>query len=70
VQERFKALFNDLSRSEFDRYTAGALRGVIDYETTLAWASIPLKGKLFTKYKSQLAAEWEELKTSYSIKDV
>lgn len=70
VQDRFKTLFNDLANADFDRYTAGALRGVIDYEATLSWASIPLKGKLFFKYKDQLAQEWEQLKIDYAIKTV
>ncbi len=70
VQDRFKTLFNDLANTDFEKYTAGALRGVIDYEATLSWASIPLKGKLFFKYKDQLAEEWEELKINYGIKPV
>lgn len=70
VQDRFKTLFNDLSHADFDKYTAGALRGVIDYEATLSWASIPLKGKLFLKYKDQLEEEWEQLKVNYGIKAV
>lgn len=70
VQDRFKTLFNDLANADFDKYTAGALRGVIDYEATLSWASIPLRGKLFFKYKDQLAEEWEQLKVNYGIKPV
>ncbi|MBI2285163.1 MAG: hypothetical protein HYU71_15735 [Bacteroidetes bacterium] len=70
VQDRFKTLFNDLIHGDFDKYTASVLRGVIDYEATLSWASIPLKGKLFEKYKDQLSEEWEQLKINYGIKPV
>ena len=68
VQDRFKSLFNDLLKHDFDCKTADALRAIIEYETTLSWASTPLSSKIFWKYKDKLAAEWLELKSDYQIK--
>lgn len=68
VQDRFKALFNDLMQFGFENKTAEALRDILEYETALSWASTPLSSKVFKKYQNKLADEWKELKKEYQIK--
>lgn len=68
VQDRFKSLFNDLMQFGFENKTAEALRDILEYETALSWASIPLSSKIFRKYQDKLAKEWEELKAEYQVK--
>lgn len=68
VQDRFKNLFNDLMKFGFENKTAEALRDILEYETALAWASTPLKSKVFRKYQDRLAQEWEQLKKEYQIR--
>lgn len=63
----FKHLFNDLLHADMDKKTAEALKNVLEYESALSWASMPTSSKVFFKYKDELAAEWEELKTKYQI---
>lgn len=67
VHDRFKCLFNDLMKHDFESKTAEALRDILEYETTLAWASTPLDSKLFFKYQDHLAEEWNLLKNEYQI---
>jgi len=69
VLDRFKALFNNLKKSEFEDRTAEALRDILEYESTLSWASTPLNSKTFHKNKEKLAAEWEDLKKEYQVKE-
>jgi hypothetical protein len=69
VYDRFKSLFNDLLHHEFDGKTAEALRAILEYETTLSWASTPLKSKIFWQNKKEMANEWEDLKKEYKIKE-
>jgi hypothetical protein len=68
VHDRFKLLFNDLMKFGFDNKTAEALRDIIEYETALSWASIPLNSKIFKKNQKRLTDEWEELKQEYQVK--
>jgi len=68
VHDRFKLLFNDLIQFDFENKTAEALRDILEYETAISWASTPLNSKIFWKYKDELAADWEELKREYKIK--
>ena len=49
VLDRFKSLFNNLMSHDFKNKTAEALREILEYETTLAWASIPLSSKTFVE---------------------
>jgi len=67
VQDKLKSLFNDLMQFGFDNKTAEALRGIMEYETALSWASTPLSSKVFFKYKDHLAKEWDEMKAEYKI---
>lgn len=67
VYDRFKTLFNDLMTTDFNNKTAEALRDIVEYETTLAWASTPLDSEIFYKHKDRLAEEWEDLKKEYKI---
>ena len=67
VQDRLRALFNDLMKTSFENKTAEALRAILDYETTLSWASTPLDSKIFLKYQQKLADEWSDLKMEYQI---
>jgi len=67
VHDRFKLLFSDLMKHEFDCKTAEALRDILEYETALAWGSIPLQSKIFWKFKDELASDWIELKKEYKI---
>ncbi len=65
--DNFKAFFTTLSSTGFANREPEALKYVIEYETTLAWASIPLENKIFYKMKNKLGNEWEELKLLYKI---
>ena len=67
VHDKLKCLFNDLMKHDFDGKTAEALRDIIEYETALSWASIPLSSKMFWKNKDKLAEDWSELKREYKI---
>lgn len=67
VHDKFKCLFNDLLNNDFDSKTAEALRDILEYETALSWASIPLSSKIFLKNRDKLAKEWSELKNEYKI---
>jgi hypothetical protein len=67
VNDRFRLLFNDLLKSKFDDKHPETLRDLLEYETVLAWASLPLDSALFVKNKDTLAAEWEYLKKEYQI---
>ncbi len=70
VHDRFKCLFNDLTKLGFENKTAEALKDVIEYETALSWASTPISSKIFFKYQDKLSTDWEEMKQSYQIKSV
>ncbi len=65
--DSFKALFTTLTGTTFASREPEAIKQVIDYETTLAWASLPLDSKLFQVSQTQLATEWDALKSQYSI---
>lgn len=67
VLDRFKSLFNDLKKADFENKTAEALRDILEYETALSWASTPLSSKVFFKHKDILAKDWNELKREYNI---
>lgn len=68
VVTNFKSLFNSLMTEKIDNKTPEVLRDVLNYETTLSWASLPLESKLFFTYQDQLAQEWGDLKIAYKIK--
>lgn len=68
VVTNFKNLFNSLMTEKIDNKVPEVLRDVLNYETTLSWASLPLESKLFFIYRDQLALEWEDLKIAYQIK--
>jgi hypothetical protein len=57
-----------LIKIDFENKTAEALRDIVEYETTISWASTPLRSRIFWKYKDKLAIEWEEFKQDYKIK--
>ncbi|WP_299289204.1 hypothetical protein [uncultured Mucilaginibacter sp.] len=65
--ENFKSFFTNIKNSDFDKREPEAMRYVIEYETTLAWASIPLDSNIFLSKRDQLTVDWEELKLEYNI---
>ncbi|WP_313155908.1 hypothetical protein [Sphingobacterium multivorum] len=65
--DNFKTFFSSIKSQEFLNKEPEALRYVIEYETTLAWASIPLDSKTFFKHRDSLAKEWDLLKEEYNI---
>ncbi|QRR03084.1 hypothetical protein [Dyadobacter sandarakinus] len=65
--EVFSTFFSSLRGKDFTDREPEALKNVITYETILAWASIPLDSKVFTKMRDELADEWSQLKISFSI---
>lgn len=67
LKETFATFFTSIKDSSFHDREPEALKNVVTYETTLAWASIPLDSKIFFKMREQLAADWEELKKQYHI---
>jgi hypothetical protein len=68
LKETFANFFNSIKDSGFQNREPEALKNVVTYETTLAWASIPLDSKIFLKMREELAKEWEELKQQQHIK--
>lgn len=68
LHETFTSFFTSIRNSSFTDREPEALKNVITYETTLAWASIPLNSKIFFRMKDKLAEDWETLKTEYQIK--
>lgn len=65
--ESFKTFFSNLRGNSFVDKEPEVMKLVIDYETSLAWASLPLDSKLFFKEQTRLASEWNILKQSYQI---
>jgi hypothetical protein len=55
-------------KHSFDDKTPEAIRSLIDYETTVSWASLPLDSNIFWKYQDELAKDWAQLKKEYTIK--
>lgn len=69
LQETFAAFFTSIRDGGFERREPEAVKNIITYETTLAWASTPLSSKIFNKRKDELARQWEELKEQLHIKN-
>ncbi|MGA6119579.1 hypothetical protein [Sphingobacterium anhuiense] len=65
--DNFKLFFTSIKSNGFSDKEPEAMRYVIEYETTLAWASIPLDSKVFFKLKDELASDWELLKDEFNI---
>ncbi|MNY50095.1 hypothetical protein D3C86_1855720 [compost metagenome] len=65
--DNFRSFFTSIKTSDFVNKEPEAMRYVIEYETTLAWASMPLDTKVFLRLKDQLASDWENLKVEYKI---
>jgi hypothetical protein len=63
----FKSFFSSIKDKPFLDKEPEALKNVIEYETTIAWASIPLDSDVFYKNQDILAKEWDELKKQYKI---
>jgi hypothetical protein len=68
LTDNFKTFFTLIKTTDFNNKEPEAMRYVIEYETILAWASMPTDSKVFYKLQNQLASEWEELKGQYNIK--
>ena len=68
LKETFTTFFTSIKNSGFEGREPEALKNVITYENTLAWASTPLDSKVFFKMQKQLAQEWEILKEEFQIK--
>ncbi|MBC3795034.1 hypothetical protein [Spirosoma utsteinense] len=68
LKETFTTFFTSMKNVNFENREPEALKNVITYETTLAWASMPLDSDIFFKMQEQLAQEWEELKKEFQIK--
>ena len=69
LQETFAAFFTSVRDGGFEKREPEAVKNIITYETTLAWASTPLDSAIFNKRKDELAQQWEELKTQLHIKN-
>lgn len=65
--DNFKAFFTNIRTGGFNDKEPEAMRYVIEYETTLAWASTPLESDLFLKLQDPLSIEWDKLKLEYNI---
>lgn len=61
---KFKLIFASAS---LDKRDSLLLDNVINYERALAWASIQLDEKLFSKNNMALAQEWEEIKKQHGL---
>ncbi|QNN44492.1 hypothetical protein [Pedobacter roseus] len=67
--DNFKSFFTSIKTAGFENKEPEAMRYVIEYETTLSWASIPMDSSIFKLFQSQLAIDWDELKSEYNIID-
>ncbi|WP_348084338.1 hypothetical protein [Mucilaginibacter sp.] len=65
--DNFKSFFTNVRNTDFVNKEPEAMRYVIEYETTLAWASTPTESAVFFAMKDQLALEWDALKAEYKI---
>jgi len=70
ILDNFRIFFSNIKNSSFSNKEPEAMRLVIDYETTLAWASLPLDSKVFLRLQKPLSEEWEILKNEYEIKNL
>lgn len=68
LKEVWSSFFTSIKNDTFENREPEALKNVITYETTLAWASIPLDSKIFFEMQEELAKDWEVLKKEYQIK--
>lgn len=68
ILDSFKSFFTALKTSTFTNKEPEAMKLVIDYETTLAWASMPTDSAIFLAMRTELALEWEDLKREYQLK--
>lgn len=65
--DSFRSLFTSIRTSGFQDKEPDAMKHVIDYETTLAWASMPLDSPIFLANRQRLADEWDAIKLTYQI---
>lgn len=65
--DNFKSFFSNIRNTDFINKEPEAMRYVIEYETTLAWASTPTDSKIFFSMREKLAQEWNDLKIEYNI---
>lgn len=65
--DNFKLFFTNIKNTNFTDKEPEAMRYVIEYETTLAWAAMPIESKIFFSMKDQLADDWDLLKAEYQI---
>lgn len=67
--DNFKSFFTGIKGSGFSNKEPEAMKYIIEYESTLAWASLPLDSHIFRKLRQPLAEEWEKLKQEYNIEN-
>lgn len=67
LQETFTTFFSSVKNGTFKDKEPEALKNVVTYETTLAWASIPLDSSIFKKKQKELAQDWEQIKIDFKI---
>ncbi len=67
LNDNFKTFFTSIRASNFDKREPEAMRYVIEYETTLSWASMPLDSSIFVRDQDELSKGWDELKAEYQI---
>jgi hypothetical protein len=65
--ESFRSLFSSIRSNGFHNKEPEAMKHVIDYETTLAWASMPTDSDVFLPNRQRLAQEWNVIKTTFQI---
>jgi hypothetical protein len=68
LKDTFASFFTSIKNSNFTDREPEAIKNVIRYETTLAWASISLDSDIYNEMNENLSAEWEEMKIQFLIK--
>ena len=69
ISDNFRSFFTSIKDSPFENRQPEAMRYVIEYETTLAWAAMPTESKIFFRLQKQLELDWDELKKDLNIKN-
>ena len=68
VYQSLLELFNDLKQGGFtNKKDPEIFKIVLEYQTTLTWAAIPLNDTIFKKNNAQLSKKWDALKENYNI---
>ena len=69
ILKEFYVLFQSLNPSHITNVqTAQIMKQILEYETTVAWANIPLDNQNFTRNRAAWDSQWKGIKARYDIR--